>query len=151
MRWISWIHPRGSETFTIPIITIFFILWMFIVFSHILSEFLASSWGHMNRLGSSYVTQASPFWLAGWESWEVETWKSATSPSPPGGGGHSCFPAGSVSNWLERASHSKSEWRRPIPLRQLNRPGRSYVTFFTCSMFSYRNIHFIKKCLKKKR
>jgi hypothetical protein len=24
--------------------------------------------------------------------------------------------AGSVSYWLERAEHSKSEWRRPIPL-----------------------------------
>jgi hypothetical protein len=24
--------------------------------------------------------------------------------------------AGSISYWLERAAHSKSEWRRPIPL-----------------------------------
>ncbi len=48
-----------------------------------LTIFLASSWGHVNRLGRSYVTQSSPFWLAGWKSWEVETWKSATLPPPP--------------------------------------------------------------------
>jgi hypothetical protein len=131
-----------------------------------LTIFLASSWGHVNRLSRSYVTQSSPFWLAGWTSWEVETWKSATLPPPPPGlqcsGGHRSFPAffwlylswaGRVSYWLVRAAHSKSKWRRPIPLWWWNRPGKSYVThnfwlIFSYSRFYIRNIHFMKNTLR---
>ncbi len=64
--------------------------------------------------------------------------------------------AGIVFYWLERAAHSQSEWRRPIPLRWWNWTEWGYVTInfwliFAYSLFSYRNLHFIKKCLKTKR
>jgi hypothetical protein len=137
---------------------------------HALSILLASSWGRVNRLGRSYGTQASPFWLASWKSWEVKTRKSATFPSPLpprlqwSGGGHrsSCiFPtlpplASSVSYWLERAAPSKSEWRRPIPLwYMMMKLARKVMCdsiwlFFTYSRFYSRNIHFMKEYMKKK-
>ncbi len=148
-------HPVYSTTLTKEI----WIFRMIFSSSQLLTIFLAISWGQVNQLGRSYVTQASPFWLAGWRSWEVETGKSATLPLPSPALQCSCghlitlvstfswlylTKAGSVSYWLERAAHSKSEWRRPIPL-EWDWPARSYVTHTFLLYFTYSRFIYIYK------
>jgi hypothetical protein len=96
-----------------------------------LTVFLASSWGCVNRLGRSYVTQGDR---------KILDLPPLPHPSPPatvvqwrprrvpGFSRLHLSRAGIISYWPERAAHSQSEWRRPVPLRELNRQGSKYGT-----------------------
>jgi hypothetical protein len=93
----------------------------------LLTVFLASSLRSVNRLGRSYVTQggrkirnlpsSSPATVVQWRPRQV-----------PGFSRLHLSRVSIFSYWPERAAHSQSEWRRPIPLREWNRQGRSYGT-----------------------
>ncbi len=121
-----------------------------------LTELLTSTWGCLNRLCRSYVTQGDrkihdllplpppPATVMERRPWRV-----------PGFSRLNLSWAGIVSYWLERAAYSQSKWRRLISWRQWNWPERSYVTnnfwiFFTYSMFSYRKIYFIRNAWRQK-
>ncbi len=141
---------------------------------HALSILLASSWGCVDRLGRSYVTQASPFWLASWKSWEVKTRKSATFPPPPprlpdysGAVVVTVVPA-FFRLYLPWPAASPIGWSGPHPANQnwgdlypydvwwWNWPGKPCVTHnfwlfcFPYSRFYSINIHFMKEYMKIK-
>jgi hypothetical protein len=120
-----------------------------------LTVFLASSWVCANRLGRSYVTQGDRK-IRDFPPLPLVTVVQRRPWRDPAFSRLHVSQAGIVSYWPERAAQSQSEWRRPIPLRWWNRPRQWCVTnnfwpFVMYSMFPYRNIHFIKKCLKTKR
>ncbi len=126
-----------------------------IVLILVFTIYLSSSWGRVNQLGRSYVTQASTFWLAGWRSWEVGTGKSTSFLPPPlhysatvvtvvsGISQLYVSWAGSVSYWMEGAAQSISEWRS-IPLWWWNQPSRSYVTHTFWLIFTYSKLFYIE-------
>jgi hypothetical protein len=100
-----------------------------ILFGIYLTVFLASSWGCVNRIGRSYVTQGdrkirdlTPLPPA-----TVDQWRPWRERVPAFSRLHLSW-AGIISYWPERAAHSQSEWRKPLPLRWWNRPGLWYVT-----------------------
>jgi hypothetical protein len=117
-----------------------------------LTVFLASSWARVNRLGSSYMTQGDRK-IHDLPPLPPATVVQQRPRRDPTFSRLHLSRASIVSYWLERAAHSQSEWRRPIPLWQWNQPGQSYVTnnFWLFLHIQCFLILFIKKCLKTKR
>jgi hypothetical protein len=108
LRWVT--TSPGSLVYVVTILYI----WKNNNFP--LTVFLASSWGHVNQLGRSYVTQGDrkirdlpplppplpPATVVQWRPRRV-----------PGFSRLQLSRAGISSYWPERAAHSQSEWRRP--------------------------------------
>ncbi len=78
--------------------------------------FPASSWGRVNRLGRSYVTQVDRK-IRYLLPLPPATLVQQRPQRVPGFSWLHLSRAGIVSYWPERATHSQSEWRRHLPLR----------------------------------
>ncbi len=100
-----------------------------------LTLFLASSWGRENRLGRSDVTQASPFWLAGWKlvrggDRKIRHFSDSTSHAP----------AAYLIGWSgPHRANQNGEYLYPYddkPARKVKCDSQLLI-FFTYTMFSY--------------